>query len=133
MPPTGAGRVFSAVATATALGVGALQMAHVHGGLLTDYGADVFGTAWLYAPFRFGQAIGLRGRVLSPSVTAAVVFAGCALSEIAQRLRLLPGRYDPYDLVAFGATVLLCWLLDVKAGPFAINSSIELEPRVESH
>lgn len=40
-----AGRAFHLGSVVLALGVGALQMFQVRGGFLTNYGADVFGTA----------------------------------------------------------------------------------------
>ena len=43
----------------TALAIGALQMFHIRAGFVTNYGADVFGTAWLYGMFRQGRTISL--------------------------------------------------------------------------
>jgi hypothetical protein len=111
-PVSAAGRAFYAGSLATALFVGALQALRVNAGMLTSYGADVFGTAWLYAMFRQGATILQRGRRLSAPATAAVVFAGCAGSEWGQRLDLIPGRFDPYDLVAFAVTVAACYVVD---------------------
>src|SRR4051812_48022217 len=75
---TPTGRAFQVVATITALSVGALQMYHVRGGILTDYGADVFGTAWVYATTRFGKTFIQRGRILGAGASAAIVFLLCA-------------------------------------------------------
>ena len=119
MPRTQSGRVFYYVALTAALAVGALQMFRVRGGLLTDYGADVFGTAWLYAMTRQGSTIVQRGRIASPVVAAAVVLACCVLSEFGQRVGVVPGRFDPYDLAAYGFTTLACCWLDARLGPFA--------------
>lgn len=110
--PTRAGRIFYGAAISTALAIGALQMYHVHGGLLTDYGADVFGTAWLYAMTRQGRTIIQRGRTLSAGSSASIVFVLCALSEFGQKWHLMPGRFDPYDLAAYAVTLLGCWALD---------------------
>ena len=55
---------YAAIMT-TALAIGALQMLRVRGGVITDYGADVFGTAWLYAMFRQGRTIFQRGSTMS--------------------------------------------------------------------
>jgi hypothetical protein len=87
-------------------------MYHVHGGILTDYGADVFGTAWLYAMTRQGRTIIQRGRTLSADSSASIVFGLCAVSEFGQKWHLMPGRFDPYDLGAYAATLLACWALD---------------------
>jgi len=109
---TRAGRAFYSVAISTALAVGALQMYHIRGGLLTNYGADVFGTAWLYAMTRLGRTIIQRGRTTGATSAAAIVFALCALSELGQRMHLVPGRFDPYDIVAYGLSVAACWAID---------------------
>ena len=42
-----------------------------------------------------------------------IVFALCALSELGQRWHLVPGRFDPLDIVAYAATLVVCWLLDL--------------------
>src|SRR5262245_52084930 len=120
---THAGRVFYAAAISTALAVGALQMYRVRGGLLTDYGADVFGTAWLYAMTRQGRTIIQRGRQVSASTAALIVFALCALSEVGQRVHLVPGHFDSYDMVAYGMTVAVCFALDQRF-PFVVESPI---------
>ena len=112
IPVSPAGRWFYLGSVSTALMVGALQAFRVNAGMLTNYGADVFGTAWLYAIFRQGKTILQGRRTLSPLVAAAIVFAGCAGSEWGQRLGLIPGRFDPYDLVAFAATVAACFVVD---------------------
>ena len=64
--------VFFYGSMAAALAVGALQMFRVQGGWLTDYGADLFGTAWLYAMFRQGRTIFRRGRPLSPGAAGTL-------------------------------------------------------------
>jgi len=109
---TPAGRAFYLAAITSALMVGALQMYHVHGGLLTDYGADVFGTAWLYAMTRQGLTIVQRGRPLGAGLSAVIVFVLCAVSEFGQQWHLFPGRFDPFDLLAYAGTLLVCWLFD---------------------
>ena len=110
------GRAFYLCSVTTALLVGALQMFHVRAGVLTNYGADVFGTAWLYAIFRQGKALYPR-RVLSPELTSAIVFIGCAVSELGQRWRFVPGTFDPMDLVAYGVAVAICWFVDRRIAP----------------
>jgi hypothetical protein len=114
LPPlvTRTGRAFYVAMTGTALAVGALQMYHVHAGLLTDYGADLFGTAWLYAMARSGRTIFQRGRVISATSAATIVFGLCTISEFGQRMHLVPGRYDPYDIATYAVAVLACWAFD---------------------
>lgn len=99
------------MAVSLSLAVGALQMARVHGGWLTNYGADIFGTAWLYAITRQGRTF-LRRATLAPWQAAVIVFACCAASEFAQRAGVLSGVFDPLDLAAYAATVVACVVLD---------------------
>jgi hypothetical protein len=113
-----AGRAFYLGSVALALGVGALQMFQVRGGFLTNYGADIFGTAWLYAIFRQGKTL-YPHRVLTPEVAATVVFLGCAASEFGQQWRVVPGTFDLFDLVAYGVTVLACYLVDRRVAALA--------------
>src|SRR5262249_45933813 len=114
---TRAGRIFYAVAISTALAIGALQMYHVRGGILTNYGADVFGTAWLYAMTRLGRTVIQRGRTAGAGISAGIVFLLCAVSELGQRVHLVPGHYDPYDIVAYAVTAGTCWVID-RVVPF---------------
>jgi len=95
-----------------ALAVGALQMFRVHGGWLTNYGADLFGTAWLYMMFREGRTVFQKGTPMRAVATALFVFAGCAASEFGQRAHVVPGRFDWLDLVAYAAAVAACLALD---------------------
>lgn len=111
-----AGRAFYLGSVALALGVGALQMFQVRAGFLTNYGADIFGTAWFYALFRQGKTLYPR-RQLSPVITSAVVLLGCAAWEFGQMWRLVPGTYDPFDLLAYGSTVLACLIVDRQVVP----------------
>jgi hypothetical protein len=119
---TRAGRAFYTAAISTALAVGALQMYHVHGGLLTDYGADVFGTAWLYAMIRLGRTIFQRGRTTDAPTAAVIVFVLCVVSELGQRVHLVPGHFDPYDIVAYCVTVTACVGLD-RRFPFVDSAN----------
>lgn len=105
-------RLFYVLAMTSALVVGALQTFHVRAGWLTNYGADVFGTAWLYAMFRQGRTIFRRGRTMTAGAAAAFIFFGCAVSEFAQAAGFLPGVFDPFDLVAFLCTSAACYTLD---------------------
>jgi hypothetical protein len=111
--------IFYTAMMAIALGIGVLQMFRVPAGLLTDYGADVFGTAWLYAMFRQGRTVFGRGRAMTAPLTAVFVFTGCAVSEFAQAAEILPGVFDSFDLLAFAVSVAACYALDrhVDLGP----------------
>jgi hypothetical protein len=108
-----AARVFYNTMMVIALVIGALQAFQVKAGWVTNYGADVFGTAWLYGLFRQGRTVLQRGRGgMGAGATAAFVFAGCAGSELLQAFKLIPGVFDPLDLAAFAVTVVACYLLD---------------------
>ena len=107
-----AARVFFIGALVTSIIVGALQAFRIDAGMLTNYGADVFGTAWLYALFRQGKTIFQRGRVMGPEATALIVLAGCVGSEFGQKWNLVPGHFDAYDLLAFVVTVAICYGVD---------------------
>jgi hypothetical protein len=115
-PVTRAGRVFCIVALHRS-GSGALQMYRVRGGLLTEYGADVFGTAWLYAITRSGRTILQRGRTVSAGSAATIVFVLCVISEFGQKLHFVSGHYDPYDIAAYATSVVACWMIDYQV-PF---------------
>jgi hypothetical protein len=103
----------------SALAIGALQMFRVPAGIVTNYGADVLGTAWLYAMARLGWTVFQRRRPTTAAVAAAVVLALCVLSELGQAIRLVPGHYDPFDIAAFALGIGTCLLLERAMGPFA--------------
>ncbi len=103
----------------TALRIGAMQMYRMHGGFWTDYGADVFGTAWLYGTFRQGRSVIQKRRPLSPEGAATVVLFGCIASEFCQLGRVLPGVFDVYDLAAYAGAVAGCYGLDRWLTPLA--------------
>jgi hypothetical protein len=100
----------------------ALNMLRVSGGFLTNHLADVTVPALLYVISR-GLATGdRRSRVhplrwvgRTPERAALSLFAASTATEISQRYwpnGLFPGRYDPWDIVAYGAGILVCYLLD---------------------
>src|SRR5262245_12954671 len=122
---TRAGRMFYRISMCLALCIGALQMYRVRAGFVTDYGADLLGTVWLYAMTRLGWTIVQRGRAASGGAAALIVFALCTLSECAQRSRLFPGRYDPYDILAFGVAVAASLGLERVIGPFVALTETE--------
>jgi uncharacterized membrane protein len=109
--------IFFHASMVAALCVGGLQMFRVRGGLLTDYGADLLGTIWLYAMFRQGRTLLLRNRPLSAGGAMVSVFAGCTVSEFAQKLHWLPGVYDPVDILTYGLAVTAAYVCDRIFGP----------------
>jgi len=122
---TRAGRMFYRISMCLALCIGALQMYRVRGGFVTNYGADLLGTVWLYAMTRLGWTIVQRGRATSGGAAALIVFAMCTLSEFAQRSRFFPGHYDPYDILAFGVAVAASLGLERVIGPFVALTGSE--------
>ena len=116
-PATRTGHLFQIVMITAALTVGALQMCHIHGGLLTDYGADAFGTAWVYATMRLGRSVIQRGRPASARYSAIVVFLLCLTWELGQRAHVVPGRFDPFDIMTYAVTLGMCWAID-RRSPF---------------
>ena len=115
---TPSGRRFYWGTMVLALAVGGLQMFHVRGGVLTNYGADLFGTAWLYAMTRLGVTVVQRGRVASVATSAVVIFGLCSASKLGQRVGLVPGRYDPYDILTFALAIAGCIGMERALGPF---------------
>jgi hypothetical protein len=115
---TRTGRAFHKAAFAAAMVVGALQMYHVRGGFLTNYGADFFGTAWVYATMRIGGTVVQRGRAAEAWSSALTTFALCVAWELGQRLHWIPGRFDPFDIVTYGVAVVACLAID-RIAPLA--------------
>jgi len=117
-------RVFDLVAWGAFIGIGALQMAHVRGGFVTNYGADVVCPALLYVLARRGTMIPfnlLRLRP-QPAVAAACILIPCVVWEILQRndvsrtpLAFTRGHFDPFDLVAYTVGVAAMFLLDIRS------------------
>src|SRR3954469_6784738 len=113
------GRLCYIGSMAAALVSAGLEMSHVHGGIITSYGADLFGTMWFYAIIRLrGSDRASRGWAASPARVAAVTFALGAASEVAQRLELLRGTYDVFDIVTFALAVSACATIEYVFGPF---------------
>lgn len=112
------GRLFYRASMVSALAIGALQMFHVRAGVLTNYGADLFGTAWLYAMTRLGWTVVQRGRPASAATAATVIFVLCAVSEVGQHTGVVPGHYDPYDVLTFAVAIGACLWLERALGPF---------------
>ena len=115
-----------------ALAVGALQMYRVNAGVLTAYGADFFGPIALYASLRANGTLLRRffSRPPSPAVSAAIVIIGCVAWEWCQRydfsgtpLLITRGTFDPYDIVAYFASVVVAFITEKLAAPKPGGSS----------
>lgn len=106
-----------------------LNLARVRGGFLTNHLADLAVPAWLYVVLR-GHARPERRTLVqrlfggSPGLTLAVLFSGSAATEFSQLLwpdGLFRGRFDPWDLVAYGVGLLPVYLLDRREGRRALE------------
>ena len=98
----------------------ALNLMHRRAGFLTNHAADLTIPAWLYvsgrsssrsSPFRWRRALAAA----SPWVLASVFFAASAATEVSQYFRpngILRGTFDPLDIAAYGAGLVLVALAD---------------------
>jgi hypothetical protein len=99
-------------------------MARVNGGFITNYLADLAGPAWMYGALRLHVTVlkYLYRPVPSPALAAIFVFLVGTIWEILQAfdlsgtvLAITRGRFDPLDIVAYAASLLVCFLIDVRA------------------
>lgn len=97
-----------------------LNMVHLHVPFLTTHAADVSGPAYLYIQFRKSWQQGsdrflprVFGR--TPEITASTFFFGSVVTEISQKYYphgIFPGRYDPWDIVAYAVGVGTFYFLE---------------------
>jgi uncharacterized membrane protein len=117
---TRSGRLFYLVVMLPALLCAGLELDRIHAGVVTGYGADFFGTAWAYVIIRFRRTDRFPWRWAASQVyVAAAVFAVGTASEYAQRLHLISGTYDPFDILTFAVALVACVVLEHSLGPFA--------------
>ncbi len=98
----------------------ALDMQHIHAGLLTSYGADLTQPAWLYIatrsldnPARFGFIRRTVGA--TPVITAASIFLASTATEVSQYFwphGIFPGTFDPFDILAYAVGTGVCFAFD---------------------
>lgn len=88
---------------------------HLSGGLFSSYGADLTFPAWFYIQLRHRPWRMLR-RVRSfggsPELAAVSIFVVGLLSEISQLYwpqGIFRGTFDPLDIAAYGASLLVCY------------------------
>lgn len=84
-------------------------------GFWGSYVRDVVGPALFYMFFRgLHRPVGPRAAesFFSAGRTALLLFGACLMIEGIQYLEWYSGYFDPYDLVAYGAGILSCYLLD---------------------
>lgn len=98
-----------------------LNLAHLRAGFLTNHLADVVVPAWLYLIARSlypgGRSTTFIARTIgrTPARTALVLFAASTITEFSQRAwphGLFPGRFDPYDIVAYAVGLAAVYLVD---------------------
>ena len=116
------GRLFFLATMGPALVCAGLEISRVHGGVVTDYGADLFGTAWIYTAFRLRPSGRFPWRWLaSPVRVAGVTFVSGTASEFAQRAGLITGTYDPFDVLTYALALAACLVLERVLGPFVLS------------
>jgi len=93
-----------------------VQSTGVEAGWLTSYGADCLGTAWVWWWLR--RTLFVRAPWPTQTTALAVLAAGVAW-KVNQRYDLsgtqlagTKGTYDPFDLVAYAATLAGCYSLE---------------------
>jgi len=103
--------------------VGGLQMYRIPAGFLTNYGGDIAGPLFLYGAMRRGKTVlhFFWKEPPSPLFAALLLFAACAAWELCQLfdlagtpLDITRGRFDPFDLATYAATLLACYLGDQR-------------------
>ncbi len=112
--------------TAAFILTAALNLFHVRAGFLTNHLADLTVPAWLYILSRRlvpGQSFYLSrwmpwiGR--TPESAAIFFFLASSATEVSQIIwptGFFSGRFDPWDIVAYGAGLLACYLWDKSQG-----------------
>jgi hypothetical protein len=101
----------------------ALNMAHVRGGFATNHLADICVPAWLVLsardPRRRNTLIATLVGV-SPARAAILLWLASTVTEVSQRFwphGLFSGRFDPWDIVAYAAGILPCYIFDRASCP----------------
>jgi hypothetical protein len=116
------------------IATGLLNMMHIRAGFITNYVADITGPAYLYIivrslhnpAYRTPIAMYLGSR---PEITALVILGGSIATEVSQRYwprGLFAGRYDPYDIVAYGVGVGICYVFDKR---FSVKTGLKSATR----
>lgn len=117
------------ILTAAFILTAALNLLHVRAGFLTSYLADLTLPAWLYVLSR-GLVPGQSSHVWrwmpwigrTPESAAIFFFLASSATEVSQIIwpkGFFGGRFDPWDIVAYGIGLLACYLCDKFWGPQA--------------
>ena len=119
--PTSSPRLAYYVGVGLMVLVGALQARRVDAGFVTNYGGDIVGPAVLYLALRTGRSIlrYFRRPAPGPEAAAIMLFLLCLAWELCQLfdlsgtpLGITRGRFDPFDILAYGLTLLSCYAID---------------------
>jgi hypothetical protein len=110
--------------TAAFVGTAALNLLHIRGGFLTSYLADLTVPAWLYVIVRGLAGAGPLNALTrfigaKPERAAISLFAASTATEISQIVwprGFFAGRFDPLDIVAYGAGIAICYVADKWCG-----------------
>ena len=114
------------ILTAAFILTAALNLLHVRAGFLTSYLADLTLPAWLYVLSR-GLVPGQSSHVWrwmpwigrTPESAAIFFFLASSATEVSQIIwprGFFAGRFDPWDIAAYGAGLLGCYLCDKLQG-----------------
>jgi hypothetical protein len=113
--------------TAAFILTAALNLLHVRAGFLTNYLSDLSLPAWLYILSRGlvpGQSSSFAWRWMpwigrTPESAATFFFLASSATEVSQIIwpkGFFAGRFDPWDIAAYGAGLLACYLCDKSQG-----------------
>ena len=84
-------------------------------GFWSSYVLDIFGPAWNYILLRglFSRTQpAMLSRFLTPERALVLILGVCALTEVAQYLKLYEAHYDPYDFLAYSSLIVPCYAID---------------------
>jgi hypothetical protein len=104
----------------TIIAVG-MQMMRINGGFVTNYVADIGGPMWLYGAIRLRKTLlrRLYRPTPSPELVAVFVFLVGTVWEVCQAFDLsgtvftiTRGRFDPWDIAAYAASLAACVAID---------------------
>lgn len=103
-----------------------LNMLHLRAGFLTNHLADLVVPAWLYVVFRGLHRPDAPGGMMrrsigsTPEIAAIGLYVASTATEVAQikwPKGVFAGRFDPWDIVAYGVGLLLVYLANKRWPP----------------
>lgn len=106
--------------TAGFIGTAALNLLRIRAGFFTSHAADLIVPAWLYVVMRGFTGVRHRLSTLrwlgsTPELAAGSLFVASSLTEFSQKLwpeGPFRGTFDPLDLLAYAAGLLVCYAAD---------------------